>query len=174
MNNLQQVCVEENIKIAEEELKLVPVELVEAFIKDENHWKLYMTDEDIRNKYYAGKGSRCMGITIYDYYRIEIENRKKAAKAAPIHEMGHFLDYKIKKIRNMDQYPSLTPEFLQIYVKEVNQFVANIENEGCVSNSREFFAETFYYYVKEPSKCTPEAMEYIQSQLNILRDTVLQ
>lgn len=164
---------QENIRIIEEQLKLLPVELVDAFLKDENHWNFYITDEDIRDKYYAGKGSRCMGVTVYDYHQIEVENRADAAENAPIHEMGHFLDYEIRKTMNMNQYPSLTPEFIQIYEKEANQFMTNIENGGCVSNSREFFAETFYYYVKDSSKCTPEAAEYIQSQLNILRSIAL-
>lgn len=163
----------ENVRIIEEELKLLPVELVEAFIKDENHWRFYITDEDIRDKYFSGQGSRCMGVTVYDYYQIEIENREEAAENAPIHEIGHFLDYKMKKEMNMVQYPSLTPEFIQIYEKEANQFIANIDNGDCVSDSREFFAETFYYYVKDSSKCTPEARKYIQSQLNILRGAVM-
>lgn len=146
------------IKIIEENLSLLPEELVQHFVS--NGWKLYLTTEDIAKVYLGRKYESAMAVTVYSLKLIVIENREEAVKESVIHEFGHYLDYVLG-------FPSLSNEFHDFYVTEASTFKSNIPNASCVSDEREFFAETFYYSIVDLFKCTPKALQYVQFQLSV-------
>lgn len=144
---------------AEQELLKLPQKLVQTFIQ--NGWEIYITTENIAQVYCEGKfGNSVRGVTIYSKKKIIIEDRNDIIKSTLIHEFGHYLDH-------INNFPSLDNEFKQIYNEELNDFKSNISNSGCVFEERELFAEVFYYSIIDPSKCTPKALDYVQSFYDI-------
>lgn len=155
---------EKYIKQAKEELKLIPSVLKESFVSQE--WILYLTTENLREKYSLGEGPMVVGYTSYDEHEMNFANTWSGVIITPSHEMGHYLDY-------INGFPSESGEFEQIYLEECPIFKANTLNTEWISDVREFFAEEFAYYVVDPSKCTPKAYQFIESQLKILEERSL-
>lgn len=148
----------ENVRELEEILHLVPAELLSRFYN--NGWIICVTDENI-GKTYMNDNKQYNAAIVWGKKMIVVEDRSDAINGS-IHEFGHYLD-------GINNRPSYSDEFHPIYLEETETFKANIVDEGCVHNQSEFFAQTFYYYILDPSKCTPKAYEYIETQLNILK-----
>lgn len=159
---------EENIKMVEEALELVPQVMTDSFV--ENEWHLYVTKENLQRVYKYAKS--VMAITDHTNNLLKFEDRKEISKETVLHEMGHYLEAAICNLTGVN--PSTTEEFMQIYIEEVSTFKNNTEDPGyIITNSREFFAEMFCYYIVDPSKCTPKAYHYIEAQLKILEERSL-
>ncbi len=146
------------VNAVEEKLMELPPALVNSFIKE--GWNIYVTTEDLAARFDYKIGS-VLGITDYRAREICIEDREKAVLSTVEHEFGHYLDY-VTGVR------SLSNEFNQIYLEEVETFKSNIPNPGCVSGPQEFFAETFAWIIVDESKCTPKAKEFVETVLNEL------
>lgn len=149
----------ENVRMLEARLHLIPTELLNYFYN--NGWKICVTDENI-GEIYMNDNNQYNAAIIWGKKIIVVENRSDAIDAS-IHEFGHLLD-------GINNRPSYSDEFHQIYLDEAETFKANIVDGGCVHNQSEFFAQTFYYYILDLSKCTPKAYECIETQLNILKE----
>jgi hypothetical protein len=145
------------INIANEELNKIPSNVLNKF--ESMGWHIYITDENIAKNYFDGVYSSVQGVTIYTERIILIENRESAIRNSVIHEMGHFLD-------SVTRYSSYSDEFNEIYNNEVNTFKSRIVNSSCVRDTAEFFAETFFYMYKNPSKCTEGAYNYVLEKVN--------
>lgn len=145
----------EYVAIAEEQLLLIPSQIISYF--RDNGWKIRMENADIGKKYFSDEGDTVRGFVKPDKKIIVIKNSEKAAFFSVPHEFGHYLDIVM-------EYPSSTDEFKEIYREEVeilkNQ--RDIGDETLLTNEKEFFAETFEYLVRNSSKCTPRAREYVQ------------
>ena len=148
---------EGNVKTAEYELDTLPQKMINAF--KNNNWTITISNENISAKYFNGSYGNVKGVTLTAYNKIIIQNRTTSIQTSIVHEMGHFLDWYFN-------FPSLSTEFKNIYNAEVNTFKSRIPNSSCVSNEMEFFAHTFYYIIKDSSKCTPMALEYVRNYLN--------
>ena len=144
---------EENIRYAENEIKLIPSSLIATFSND--GWNIFITNENINQKYFGGSYDNVMGVTITGTNEIYIQNRKNSIQQSIVHEFGHFVDC-------INDFPSLNEEFSEIYNEEASTFKSRISNSSCVRDEMEFFAHTFYYLIKDSSKCTPRAAEYVQ------------
>ncbi len=149
----------ENVRLLEETLHLIPTELLSYFYN--NGWENCVTDEDI-GETYMHNNNRYKAAIVWGKRLIIVEDRSEAIDSS-IHELGHYLD-------GINNRPSYSDEFHQIYLDEVETFKANTVDGDCVHNQSEFFAQTFYYYILDPSKCTPKAYEYVETQLNILKE----
>lgn len=141
------------VNMVNAQLATVPSNIVNAAIA--RGWHIYATTENLDQTYFGGAYGSVMGVTNYDNKVVAIECRENAVRESVAHEMGHVLD-------NMCGSPSASSEFASIYNEEVDTFRGQISNPGCVRDTTEFFAETFYYICKNPSKCTPRAMEFVQ------------
>ena len=147
----------ENIKTAEEQISKLPKNIVDRFY--EKKWRKQITNENLSNKFFDGAYKTVIGVTVTASKQIYIQNNKNSIQKSLIHEFGHYIDWH-------SNYPSNNLEFKQIYNKEVKTFKSKITNSSCVSNEKEFFAHTFYYSIKDESKCTPRALELIQRYVN--------
>lgn len=141
------------------QLKKVPANVMNSFNK--NGWNLYVTDKNLASTFFSNIYSSVRGVTIYRMKTIYIEDRAIAVKTAPLHELGHYVDY-------ANGMPSYNKEFKSIYKEEVNTFKSRIPNSGSVRDEQEFFASTFYYIFNDPSKCTPKAKDYVQNYISRL------
>lgn len=149
----------ENVRTLETILHLIPTELLSHFYN--NDYTICVTDKKI-GKTYMNNNNQYNAAIVWSKKMIVVEDRSDAIKGS-VHELGHYLD-------GINNRPSYSDEFHQIYLEEAETFKANIVDGGCVHNQSEFFAQTFYYYILDPSKCTPKAYEYVETQLNILKE----
>ncbi len=147
----------EILQTAESEINKLPPNVVNAF--SSNGWTINITNENIASKYFGGAYSNVLGATKTDSKQIIIQNKKSCVRESVVHEMGHFVDWYF-------DFPSLSDEFWEIYNQEVDTFKSRISNSSSVRNEMEFFAHTFYYLIKDPSKCTPMATQYVQNYIN--------
>lgn len=141
-----------SLNLLNTELNKLPRNVTDKFVK--SGWHIYVTDENLSEKYFANKYNKVQGLTNYDKKTILIANNQRYIKESTIHEVGHFIDYYYG-------YISYEDDWIKIYNEEKDSFKKNITNSSCVRNSREFFAETVYYIYIDPSKCTPKAKKYI-------------
>lgn len=157
---------QENVDMVESALKLMPQELIDSYV--ENDWKTYVTKENLQLVY--NKPKPCMALTDHTNHLIKYEDRESISIYTVMHEnAGHYLESAIFKITCVN--PSTTSEFMEIYNEECATFKVNTADPGyIITNSREFFAEMVCYYILDPSKCTPKAYEYVETQLNILKE----
>lgn len=139
------------------ELAYVPENIKQHFVN--SGWHIYITTENIAQTYFNGIYNSVRGATFPG--TIVIETRNIAVSTAVCHEFGHYLDYTLG-------FPSSSAEFSDIYNEEVSTFKSRIPNSSCVSSPAEFFAETFYYICKDPSKCTPQAAEFVRYRMGLL------
>lgn len=156
----------ENVEAVEKAFKLMPQELIDSYV--ENDWKVYVTGEELRLVYSLDKPAKA--ITDHTNHLVKYEDRDSISIYTVAHEnAGHYLESAIFKITGVN--PSTTEEFMEIYDEECATFKENTADPGyIITNSREFFAEMVCYYILDPSKCTPRAYEYIETQLNILKE----
>ena len=149
----------ENLKIAENEISKLPYNLIETF--NNKNCSIQISNENISSKYFNNLYNNVIGVTLTNSKQIIVENKKSSISKSISHEFGHFLDWYFK-------FPSMSQEFKEIYTEEINTFKEKIPNASCVRNSTEFFAHTFYYYIKDQSKCTPKALKFIKNYLNYI------
>lgn len=144
------------VDIAEEQLMLIPSEIVYSFIS--NGWTIYMENANLSKKYFSDEADTVRGIAWIDNKIITIKSSQEAATYSVPHEMGHYFDIIVMG------YASDTAEFKRIYAEEVEMLKAqrNIDDTTLLTDSCEFFAETFEYLVRDPSRCTPKARKYVQ------------
>lgn len=156
---------QENVEAVENALKLMPQELIDSYV--ENDWKVYVTSENLQLVY--NKPNSCMALTDHTNHLIKYEDRQSISIYTVAHEnAGHYLESAVLKITGVN--PSKTSEFMEIYYEECPEFEVNINAPSyLITDSREFFAEMVCYYILDPSKCTPKAYEYVETQLNILK-----
>lgn len=131
---------DELCKIAETELNKIPTSFKEEFLK--SGWHIYITDENLAKEYFNGEHTKVHGCTFYEKRLILIENNENAVKTATIHEFGHWADNYYGNI-------SKTQEFKNIYKQEYLEF-EQVFLRDCKMDITEYFAEGFYYYVKNP------------------------
>lgn len=149
----------ENLNLLNSELNKLPKSLLNTFVN--SGWNIYVTDEDINNNYFGGRFYKVQGATVYTEKNILITNTEKSIKEATIHEFGHFVDY------NFD-VTSDDEEFHRIYNEEIYEFMGRISNTECVSNEKEYFAESFYYMYIDSSKVMPQTYNYLSNIINQL------
>ena len=149
----------QNVILLEKTLHRLPMELVSHLYN--NGWKNCVTDENI-GQVYMHNNNQYKAAIVWGKKMIVVEDRSEAIEGV-IHEVGHYLD-------GINNRPSASEEFHQIYLDEAEIFKANVVDGACVHSESEFFAHTFYYYIVNPSKCTPKAYQFIESQLNILKE----
>ena len=147
----------ENIRTAEREIVSIPQSMLNAFTTE--GWRMEVSNENISAKYFGGAYGNVMGVTITEARVIVIQNRESSIQSSIIHEFGHYIDIHFS-------FPSLSDEFTEIFYAEAPTFKSRIPNSSCVRNEMEFFAHTFYYLMKDPSKCTPRATEFVQRYMN--------
>lgn len=145
----------EYVEIAEQQLLLIPPQLMKSFIND--GWKIKMENADLGKKYFLDEGDTVRAFVNPNEKSIIIKNSENAAFFSVPHEFGHYLDIVMA-------YPSTTDEFKEIYQEEVETFKCQRDfgDETLLTDEGEFFAETFEYLLRNPSKCTPRAREYVQ------------
>lgn len=145
---------QESINKLNTQLNRLPSNIRNRFV--EAGWHIYVTNEDLNQKYYGGKYNFVEGVTDYNNKVIYIANTDKSIRESVIHEMGHFID-------SYRDYDSLSESFELIYNEEVELFKSGITNSSCVRNEMEFFAESIYYFYGDSSKVTPMMKSYIES-----------
>ena len=147
----------ESIIVAEKEISRIPQNMLNIF--EAEGWRIEISNANISAKYFGGRYGNVMGVTITDQHVIVIQNRTSSIQSSIIHEFGHYIDTRF-------DFPSLSDEFWEIYLQEVDTFISRIPNSSSVRDEMEFFASTFYYMMKDPSKCTPRATEFVQRYIN--------
>ncbi|MDY4692082.1 MAG: hypothetical protein SO401_00710 [Blautia sp.] len=130
--NVDQKFVDE----ANELINQVPEDVLQGFV--DNGWKIYITDKNIAQTYFAGEFNSVKGVTDWDTHIIRIEDRPEAVETATVHEFGHYLDA-------IKGYVSHTPEFKQIYSEEGKTFADTFKVDFYYDN-QEFFADGIYRY----------------------------
>lgn len=141
--------------LVEQELMLIPETVRELFI--ENGWHIYVTDENLADVYFKGEYSKVYGCTFYEKKLILMSDDETAITTATIHEMGHFFDYINGSLSN-------TKEFYALYEKECSNFEVAFDRDCKVLDTKEYFAECFYHYVKNPhilKEAAPETYSFI-------------
>lgn len=147
------------LNMLNKELNKLPKSVLNSFKR--NGWHIYVTNENIAKTVFNGRYKSVQGVTIYKDQVILIEAREAAIKESTIHEFGHYVDY-------ITGFETDEKKFEKIYDEEVETFKSRIINSSCVRDEQEFFAETLYYMYKNPSKCTPQALEFVKNKLNTL------
>ena len=130
----------------------------------ENGWNIYITDENLAEKYYANTYEKIAGVTVYDEKNIYIEARSGAIKNSIYHEVGHAID-------SEHGFTSQNEDFNEIYENEQENFVevGNEESNYGTSSNLEYFAETFnqiMLYPESAKENVPESYEYIENLVN--------
>jgi len=141
------------VSLCNETLQELPEWLLGQF--EDSGWTIMVTSEDINDvyldgRYSAGEGN-VNGATVYGLERIVITDSIQAASTAPVHEMGHWLDY----ITAPDglSFSSDSEEFISLYDEEAEDFIATFGIANPDSDNRqELCADLFRYYWTEPGK----------------------
>lgn len=82
---------------------------------------------------------------------IYIANRS-AAFSCVVHEMGHYVDYRVWIANRYGFRPSKDATFVAIYARELDAFKSAFDPwDHNVSDATEFFAEAFSAYCNDPS-----------------------
>lgn len=141
------------------ELNKLPSSLLNAFKR--KGWHIYVTDENIAKTYFGSKYSSVQGVTIYKDKVILIEARSVAIKESTIHEFGHFVDY-------ATGFNTNSRYFMSVYKEEADTFKSRISNSTCVRDEQELFAESFFYYFKDPSVIPTKTKTFIEARISDL------
>lgn len=115
----------------------VPVDIIESFIED--GWQVKLV-EDCGELYGDELGMRqIQAVTDSRCKTIFINNNEADIRSSLIHEVGHYVDWKLKIISN-------STEFNRVYELERKQFRYTTQGNStwyAVSTSIEYFAEAF-------------------------------
>lgn len=142
------------------EWSYVPIEIIESFIED--GWQVQLVDncDDL----YGDKLGlyEIQAVTDSRVKTIFINDNVKAIKSSLIHEVGHYVDWKLNFISN-------TTEFNRVYDSERKCFQCTTQgNSQCyvISTPMEYFAETFQQVIHKdsglPYKC-PDSYGFVGS-----------
>jgi len=122
--------------------EVVPTNIREAFVED--GWVIKAEPIDLGEKYFEGE-LEVLAATAFAEQTIYIDTSRDSDSSI-IHEMGHFLDYKLGFI-------SSTKEFKFIYELELDKFrelsKTHKHNTGTVL---EYYAEAFQEILLEPER----------------------
>ena len=120
-----------------------------------NDWKIYLTNEDLDDKFFDGALGSVPGATVWNKKEIYIQNNYDKLDMTVLHELGHAVDCELK-INEQE-------EWKQIYNEEKE--LATFMTEHCKSTIKEYFADSFSNYIKNPEelneKC-PKTYIYIE------------
>jgi len=115
-------------------------ENVRKDFKNQN-WSIEITDENLGEKYRLTYN--IIGITLPEEKVIKINNSQDSIRKALIHEVGHYIDYRLDFISNSE-------DFIKIYNDESKKLKDNINNFNKTEfNKKEFFAESFRIYIED-------------------------
>ncbi|MBQ5851310.1 MAG: hypothetical protein IIW54_10950 [Lachnospiraceae bacterium] len=144
--------------ILTETLAYVPANITTRMVND--GWVFNITNEDLSNKYFAGKYRNVMAVTDSRIKTIWLYNTERAIRSSAIHEMGHYIDYVLG-------YADRTSQFQAIYQAEKAVFVVEGGSASqAKSSSLEYFAEAFQEAILHPAslqQCAPQTYAYMQS-----------
>lgn len=124
----------------DERLSAIPSGVMQAFTDD--GWRIFCTDKDIASYFYAGRFSRVKATTEYPLREIYVEDRLSAVDTAPVHEIGHYLDWHCG-------YVSYTATFASVYARESAAYLREFD-DGSYYDEQELFANGFWKYIEEP------------------------
>lgn len=144
--------------MVENELNSIPANLRAKFIKD--GWHIYVTNENLAKLYYGDEYAIVYGSTFYDKGLILMYGNSTAIAKATIHEFGHWFDDELGTI-------SETYTFNKIYKAEKNAF-ESVFYRGIQLDNREYFAEAFYFYIKNPTQLKNTAPQTYNFMVNII------
>ena len=144
--------------ILTETLAYVPANITTRMVND--GWVFNITNEDLSNKYFAGKYRNVMAVTDSRIKTIWLYNTERAIRSSAIHEMGHYIDYVLG-------YADRTSQFQAIYQAEKAVFVVEGGSASqAKSSSLEYFAEAFQEAILHPAslqQCAPQTYAYMQA-----------
>ncbi len=144
--------IDEQIEITDKAFKSLPQKLQQQFLKEE--WKIRISNEKLLKDSTYGLCSS------FDS-RIFIRSSSPELSKTIWHEFGHYLDFK-------EHFISHKRFFTTVYQKErmaIRRLYDNNEEfEYGISNSVEYFADTFALYMANPEalqECAPESYNVI-------------
>ena len=118
---------------------MIPENIRKDF-KNQN-WFIEITDENLGEKYRLTYN--IIGITLPEEKIIKINNSQDSIRKALIHEVGHYIDYRLDFISNSEDY-------IKIYNDESKKLKDSITNFNKAEfNKKEFFAESFRIYIED-------------------------
>lgn len=144
------------------ELGHVPDYIKEMFVDD--GWKVVLSKEDLGTRFedpeqgFAPKKLR--GLTSYDDHVIYLDANTYSIEVSAVHEMGHYVDWKIAM-------PSESDEFKQALAEDMDAFMFYFCHRSDTDDA-EMFAETFSAYCRQPddlAQYCPTLYEYMASKL---------
>lgn len=118
-------------------LSVIPSHLLERFRS--SGWSMYCTPDNIDAKWFGSQFGAVMGVTVYDYKVIYIEDRTDAVNEAPVHEFGHFLDCNLGFISD-------SQDFINVFNAEQAIF-RSAYGVPSYFDRKELFAEAFWRYL---------------------------
>lgn len=149
----------------EEYYNTVPSTVRDHFVSD--GWKIIVsTDVESRwNSMFSSKAPKLLsGFATTEYKAVYVAARKDALESV-IHEIGHYVDYRVWINSKYELRPSKESEFTSIFNSEFDAFVDAFSPWDSGSyDSVEYFAEAFYEYVHDAEtlkKVCPNTYNYL-------------
>lgn len=119
-----------------------------------DEWSIYLTNENLDNKYFEGQYGHVPAVTVWSTKEIYIENNYDYLDMSILHELGHALDCELKIFEKN--------EWINIYNEEKD--LATFMSNHCRSNIKEYFADSFLNYLENSEdlkeKC-PKTYNYL-------------
>ena len=103
---------------------------------ERSRWAIQVLDSDLNELYAPKPGTKIVGLCYFDEKKILIS---ESSPYSIVHEMGHYLDYRLGMI-------SKTEQFQKIYELEMPKY-CKVQKSTNTYNAGEYFAE-FYYVSK--------------------------
>ena len=127
-----------------DKLKLLPKSMMEDVYS--NGWGIILTNEDLAKMYFPDKYSKVQALTSYKQRLIVIGATDRYLDEAPLHEIGHVVEYINGKIGR-------TEMFINIYENEKDNFKSSKgHGDYARTNVQEYFAESFQEYIINPKQ----------------------
>ena len=117
----------------------IPEEIQSSFIKD--GWLVELTENNISKRYNIEYS--VLAVTIPKNKKIVIRATENSLSKSLIHEIGHYIDYKLNFISNTDSFENLYNEHKNILIN------TNGDYSDAVFNNKEYFAEVFRVYIQD-------------------------
>ena len=144
---------------------MIPSSVREHFGGD--GWKVVVST-NVSGKWYDFFGSKApellSGFATTEYKSVYIAARENSFISV-IHEIGHYVDYRVWINSGYKDRPAKASEFVDIFNSEFDEFVDTFSPWDSDSyDSVEFFAEAFYEYVIDASKLKnscPKTYDYL-------------
>jgi hypothetical protein len=140
------------LSAASSAMTLLPQEVTAAMAED--GWTVHVTAAEDLNALASENGvepaATLAGLTVYSQKRIYVKATSSAALSATLHEVGHYVDYKLG-------FASQTAEFAEIFEAEREAY-AEVSEYGA-SSAAEFFASAFNDRARSLRSREPEARD---------------